>query len=101
MIGYASHRLQLGAGKILEPHAELLAKVNELMRRMGSIKNRARLWEKNAPMPIQRNATRWSSTFAMIQCYFEMKHAIDRQDKDVAAVCPSATEELTLEDVFR
>lgn len=100
MIGCASHRLQLAVGRILEPHADLLAKLNELMRRLGTLKNRAKLYDEGAVMPVQRNATRWSSTFAMVKCYYALKDSLDLQDKEIAQVYPSASEELRLDKLF-
>lgn len=48
MIGCASHRLQLAVQQILSPHQELLGRVNHLMGKLNTVKNRHRLRDAGA-----------------------------------------------------
>jgi hypothetical protein len=100
MIGCASHRLQLAVKEILAPHEKQRKKVHELMVKLDSIKNRAKLEAADALMPVQRNATRWSSTFSMVQRYFEIVDFIDRSDIELDEACLTAREEVRLQAIF-
>ncbi|DBA00245.1 TPA: hypothetical protein N0F65_007889, partial [Lagenidium giganteum] len=66
MIGYASHRLQLAVQQFLQPYEPILSKVHGLMAKLDSVKNRHCLCEAGCFMAVAQNATRWSSTYAMI-----------------------------------
>ncbi|KAE9108182.1 hypothetical protein PF010_g12004 [Phytophthora fragariae] len=99
MLGCASHRLQLGVNRILEPHESLLAKVNALMGPLNTVKNRAKLRKAGVAMPVMRNATRWSSTFLMMQSFLNIYEHIDRSDKRLVKALPTAYEIPDLEDL--
>ncbi|DAZ98654.1 TPA: LOW QUALITY PROTEIN: hypothetical protein N0F65_000849 [Lagenidium giganteum] len=65
MVGCASHRLNLAVRRVLEPWTSILDRVHLLM------------------MPLLRNDTRWSSTFAMIDHYLNIKDKINRARQDL------------------
>ncbi|KAE8994887.1 hypothetical protein PR001_g20268 [Phytophthora rubi] len=100
MLGCASHRLQLGVNRILEPHESLLAKVNAFMGPLNTVKNRAKLRKAGVAMPVMRNATRWSSTFLMMQSFLNIYEHIDRSDKRLVKALPTPYEIPDLEDLF-
>ena len=51
----------------LKEHEELLKKVHDLMKKLSSLKKGEALRQKTELRPIQRNATRWSSSFMMLK----------------------------------
>ncbi|KAE9285139.1 hypothetical protein PR003_g26668 [Phytophthora rubi] len=101
MLGCASHRLQLGVNRILEPHESLLAKVNAFMGLLNTVKNRAKLRKAGVAMPVMRNATRWSSTFLMMQSFLKIYEHIDWSDKRLVKALPTPHEILDLEDLCK
>ncbi|KAE9175038.1 hypothetical protein PF005_g25579 [Phytophthora fragariae] len=68
-IGCASHRFQLAVNDFLSDDDALLAKIHALMKHLSKIKCRAALRKVTPLAPVMRNATRWSSTFAMLERY--------------------------------
>lgn len=100
MIGCASHRLNWAAQKMMGPYSDLLNKVQQLMGKLNTIKNRHYLRESDALMPVFRNATRWSSTFAMVHRYFALVDKLDRVDENLADVIPTARENVKLKGLL-
>ena len=58
MIGCNSHRLNLALKKLMEPHEGLLQKVQNLMKKLLSLKKSAVLRKKTELRPVLRNDTR-------------------------------------------
>jgi hypothetical protein len=83
-IGCYSHLINLGMKALSAPDEELLKKVNTVMIKCSSYKAAHKLSEnqkshdpKKVPLcPIKRNATRWSSTFAMLLRFQKIKDFI-------------------------
>ena len=50
---------------------------------------------------VLRNDTRWSSTFQMLQRFFEIKDFIDTSDRALAVNLPSGLEVVTLQEVMK
>ncbi|GMF11141.1 unnamed protein product [Phytophthora lilii] len=96
MIGCASHRMNLAVHALMEEHTDLLDKVHRLMTKLNTIKNRHHLREADALMPVFRNATRRSSTFAMIDRYFRIYKKLDRVDDDLADFISTPRENVRL-----
>lgn len=96
MIGCASHRLNLAAQLVLKPHHQHLDKVATLATRLSTSKNHHYLCERGAPMPVKRDATRWTSSYAAIGCLLEISSAFDRTDSHLLNAVPSAREEAEL-----
>ncbi|DAZ94076.1 TPA: hypothetical protein N0F65_006663 [Lagenidium giganteum] len=80
LVGCASHRFNLAVAKILAERHENVDAVRQLMLQLRQLNNAA---EKLTPRrPVLSNATRWSSTFAMLDRYLALReHA-----KTIAAV---------------
>jgi hypothetical protein len=56
----------------LEPHEIILKKINDIMKKLSTIKGRAWLKGKTEYSPVLRNVTRWSSTFMMMERYTQI-----------------------------
>ncbi|KAE9341381.1 hypothetical protein PF008_g10647 [Phytophthora fragariae] len=103
MIGCASHRLNLALKEFLVPHAELLDKLHKLMAKLNTIKNRHRLRELGGLMPVFNNATRWSSTFMMVDRYVERRNIIrsmEQLDEGLVDLLPTPREDAHLTDLY-
>ncbi|ETM41456.1 hypothetical protein L914_12767, partial [Phytophthora nicotianae] len=77
MIGCASHQMNLAMQALMSDYTDLLEKVHRLMSKLNTIQNRHRLREADALMPTFGIATRWSSTFAIIDRYFQIYKKLD------------------------
>ncbi|KAE8972430.1 hypothetical protein PR003_g26651 [Phytophthora rubi] len=78
--------------EFLVPHAELLDKLHKLMAKLNTIKNRHRLRELGGLMPVFNNATRWSSTFMMVDRYVESRNIIrsmEQLDEGLMGLLPT------------
>jgi len=53
------------------------------MKMMTSLKKAAFLRKLTALKPVFRNKTRWSSTYAMLSRYFELRPFFNRSDPDL------------------
>ncbi|KAE9222005.1 hypothetical protein PF002_g15411 [Phytophthora fragariae] len=100
MIGCASHRMNLAMQALMEAYEDLLEKVKRLMAKLNTIKNRHHLREADALMPVFRNLTRWSSTFAMIDRYFAIYAKLDRVDDELADFIPTPRENVRLKELY-
>ncbi|GMF50913.1 unnamed protein product [Phytophthora fragariaefolia] len=97
MIDCASHQFNLAVqAMLLRHHEEILIKVHQLMTKLNTIKNRHRLREADAPMPVCRTATRWVSTHAMVARYFRVYDKLDGVDEGIADLVPTARKHLRL-----
>ncbi|KUF88703.1 hypothetical protein AM588_10001926 [Phytophthora nicotianae] len=79
-IGCASHRFQLAVKDFLAEEEVLLAKIHALMKHLSTIKCRAALRKVTPLAPVLRNATRWSSTFNMVERYVKLHPALLSMD---------------------
>lgn len=76
-IGCFSHRLNIIAKKILEPHHTMLKKINTCMVHLSSSTTAAAKWRELCELePVRRNETRWSSTFKMLERFQKVKEKI-------------------------
>ena len=80
LIGCGSHRLNLGVKRLLSLREGLIEKVHDLMVRLSSVKNVARLSKLTHLWPEINNVTRWLSTFLMIEKYLKMRDAIEQME---------------------
>ncbi|RLN87599.1 hypothetical protein BBJ28_00027238 [Nothophytophthora sp. Chile5] len=97
LVGCSSHRLHLAVKSYLSDYETLLGKVNTLMCKLRCLNAAAKLRKQTPLRPVLRNATRWSSTFAMIVRFFELKDFICTEDDKIAALMPSRCEENKLQ----
>eukprot|EP00644_Phytophthora_capsici_P008308 jgi/Phyca11/114284/e_gw1.26.396.1 len=88
LVGCASHRFNLAVNRFLAEYEDELATVNDLMIQLRHCNNAARLRELTDLQPVKRNATRWSSTYAMVDRYVRIRDAI-RQVEAVEDYVPS------------
>ncbi|KAG2876519.1 hypothetical protein PC118_g21587 [Phytophthora cactorum] len=56
----------------------------------------AKLRQRTPLRPVTRQATRWSSTFAMVERYFKLKPFLDAVDDELAVYMPSPLEDKRL-----
>ncbi|ETN20254.1 hypothetical protein PPTG_03293 [Phytophthora nicotianae INRA-310] len=89
VIGCTSHRMNLAMQALMSDYTDLLEKVHRLMSKLNTIQNRHRLREADALMPTFGNATGWSSTFAIIDRYFQIYKKLDRVDDDLVDFIPT------------
>ncbi|KAG2760231.1 hypothetical protein PC116_g27310 [Phytophthora cactorum] len=88
MIGCSCHRFNLAMQALMCEHSDLLDKVQQQMVKLNTIKNRHHLREVDELMPVYRNATGWSSTFAMVDRYFRIYDKLNRLDDGLADFIP-------------
>ena len=88
-IGCASHRFNLAFKDFLVSFEGTLTKINDLMKTLRNMKQAGKLRKKTDLEPVQRNVTRWSSTFEMVKRFFEIKAFIDDEDSALACNLPS------------
>jgi hypothetical protein len=82
-VGCASHRLNLAVRLIADvdkDNLRLINKVTDLMKSLKSIKNISLLKRTNSPRPAIRNATRWSSTYVMLQKFLQIVPSLSAQN---------------------
>ena len=99
-IGCASHRFNLACKKYLQPFEDNLQRINSLMVILRNLKQAGKLRTKTHLEPVKRNVTRWSSTFAMLKRFFELKPFLDESDEELAQHIPSGREMIELQKLL-
>ncbi|KAG2800607.1 hypothetical protein PC112_g20404 [Phytophthora cactorum] len=84
LVGCASHRLNLAVKRFLEPHEEDLENVQVLMRKLRTVKEAAKLRAKTPLLPVLRQETWWSSTFATVDRYVRLREFLSADDGEIA-----------------
>lgn len=102
MVGCASHRLSLAVNLLLSGDDELITKIQKLMYKVkNSLLVSAKLRRKTLLRPVPKQDTRWSSTFAMVNRYFELKEFIsDDIEEELAEFMPARREEKQLKTIL-
>jgi hypothetical protein len=72
-IGCASHRFNLAVKEFMRTHEDSLNNINELMKKLSTLKIAGALRKKTDLKPVTRNVTRWSSTYSMLKRFFDLK----------------------------
>ncbi|ETP46884.1 hypothetical protein F442_06951, partial [Phytophthora nicotianae P10297] len=67
-------------GKYIAPHEAWLTEVHDLMVELRKENNLAELKKHTELLPVKRNVTRWSSTFAMVERYVRIRQDIKKVD---------------------
>ncbi|KAG3004625.1 hypothetical protein PC120_g18448 [Phytophthora cactorum] len=70
LVGCASHRLNLADQGLFSQASDDLDQVKKLMTKLKGLNQSAKLRLKTLLRPVISQATRWSSTFAMVYRYF-------------------------------
>ena len=73
LVGCASHRLNMACKKAYEQAEDNLKKISSLMSKLSSLKNAGLRRQLTSVYPVKQNATRWISTFHMVECYRKLK----------------------------
>ena len=100
LVGCGSHQLNLAVKRFLEPNEPILKKINDLMTKLSSIKQAAKLRCSTNLQPIKLNVTRWSSTFTMLKRFFELEEHLDMRDTELTAHIPTRREDQDLRNVL-
>lgn len=95
LVGCASHRLHLAAEVHIDSQRDVVDERIGLMRLLRTAKRRTEL-RSLCMAPQLRNATRWSSTVAMITSYFDVEGHLDETDHELALHMPSTEEKIRL-----
>ena len=99
-IGCASHRLNLAVQQFLSNNDSAIEKVHAVMKKLRSVKKSAVLRRSTSLHPVLRNITRWSSTFAMLKRYNELRPILcEINDPEIVDLLPSPAEERTLSKI--
>ncbi|GMF49392.1 unnamed protein product [Phytophthora fragariaefolia] len=91
LVGCASHRLNLAVRDYLAPFDSEMEEVQQLMRKLRTLKQATKLRTKTELLPVLWQDTRWSSTFAMLKRFFRLREFISADDEDLADCMPSRT----------
>ena len=85
MIGCASHRFNLAVqGYFKESlYSDCLHKLNELMKKLSTMKTAAKLRQKTTYKAVTRNVTRWSSTYKMVKRYHILHPFLQEDDMEI------------------
>ncbi|KAG2788866.1 hypothetical protein Pcac1_g2100 [Phytophthora cactorum] len=77
-------RVNLEIKRFLEPHEEDLENVQVLMRKLRTVKEAAKLRAKTPLLPVLRQETWWSSTFATVDRYVRLREFLSADDGEIA-----------------
>ncbi|KAJ8571855.1 hypothetical protein ON010_g4978 [Phytophthora cinnamomi] len=91
------HRLNLAVREYLESHDSVLEEVQQLMRKLRTLKQAAKLRAKTPMAAVPRQDTRWSSTFWMLKRYFRLREFISDDDEELSDFLPSRSAHRKLE----
>ncbi|ETL95637.1 hypothetical protein L917_06599 [Phytophthora nicotianae] len=80
LVSCASHLFNLAVGKYIAPHEAWLTEVHDLMVELRKENNLAELKKHTELLPVKRNVTCWSSTFAMVERYVRIRQDIKKVD---------------------
>ena len=86
IIGCASHRFNLAVIKIIDEYETLITKIHNLMTKLLTLNNSAKLRKQTKLRPLTKNITRWSSIYSMVQIYNELKNYIDNTDASYGVI---------------
>ncbi|POM69850.1 Hypothetical protein PHPALM_13826 [Phytophthora palmivora] len=100
LVGCVSHRLNRAVAAQLSECADDLDLVQAQMIKLWTLHHSAKLRFKTDLRPIIRQQTHWSSTFSMLNRYFELLPFIDAADEELAEMLPPAASKRRLRDLL-
>ncbi|KAG6578275.1 uncharacterized protein IUM83_16529 [Phytophthora cinnamomi] len=100
LVGCASHRHNRSVAARLSECADDLDLVQALKIKLRTLDHSAKLRFKTDLWPIIRQQTRWSSTFTMLNRYFELLPFIDAEEEELAELLPPAASKRQLCDLL-
>ncbi len=86
LIGCSFHKLNLAINRYLGKHENLLNKINILMGKLRSLTFAGKLRNVTQLTPLQRNKTRWSSVYKMVNRYIELQPFLSIFHDDVSLI---------------
>ncbi|ETI38118.1 hypothetical protein F443_16070 [Phytophthora nicotianae P1569] len=81
--------LNLAVQAYLQSYKDELDSIPNLMRKLRTLNHAAKLRAKTPLRPVLRQDTRWSSTYAMVDCYFCLAGFIEADDEELCELMPS------------
>ncbi|KAL3657496.1 hypothetical protein V7S43_019101 [Phytophthora oleae] len=100
LVGCASHRLNLAVREHLAPYDDNLEQVQTLLRKLRTLKQAAKLRQKTPLEPVLHQDTRWSSTYAMLERYFQLYEHLSTVDEELEDLLPSRATHRSLRQLF-
>ena len=82
-IGCASHRFNLAVQSYLHTYDDVISSIHNLMKTLSNIKKAGKLRLKTHLEPVTNNVTRWSSTFSMVERFYQLREHLDQSDVDL------------------
>eukprot|EP00918_Siedleckia_nematoides_P024299 GHVU01052498.1.p1 GENE.GHVU01052498.1~~GHVU01052498.1.p1 ORF type:complete len:547 (+),score=58.57 GHVU01052498.1:299-1939(+) len=103
MIGCYSHRMNLAMNRYCaeEGHNKILGKIHAVMTVMRTVKNRAQLRHQGQQLaPKAMNDTRWSTSYAMIKRYLEIRKDIVYDNEELVECALSPQENAIVDSLY-
>ena len=83
----------------LDTYDEITSSINNLKKTLSNIKKAGKLRLKTNLEPVTKNVTRWSSTYSMVERFFQLKTHLDETDLDLLRHIPSGPQLVILESL--
>eukprot|EP00644_Phytophthora_capsici_P014975 jgi/Phyca11/128425/e_gw1.76.76.1 len=100
LFGCVSRHLNLAVRDYLKPFEQSLDQVQQLVRKLRTLKQATQLRTKTPLAAVLRQDTRWSSTISMIQRYFRLREFLSADDGDLADYLLSRTTHRKLDELL-
>ena len=101
LFGCNSHRLNKAAEQIYAPYSEILLKLDKLVSKFCTTKYAAKLRTKSELEVVQRQETRWTSTYECLSRYLKVKQHMDHNDPELAPLLLNAQDDLKLQQLHQ
>ena len=102
-VGCASHRFNLAVQDYINEHSTEVQMVNDLMKKFKYLIPAAKLRKHTPLCAITRNETRWSSIFAMLGRYLDLKDFIKeiaKEDADIRPLILTKSQDIAVQNLF-
>ena len=99
-VGCASHRYNLAVCDILKDNDRIISLVREIMKKIRTGVNRAKLRRITHLSPIIDQETRWSSTYSMLLRYQQLKdHIKSLKVSAILSILPNKKDSLQIDEL--